>query len=307
MMNGKPDLSVKIGQMTLKNPIIPASGTFGNGLEYMDFYDINQLGAITVKGITPNPKKGNSLPRIVETKSGMLNSVGLENPGIDVFIDEKLEKLKELEVPLIINISANTIEEYAEMARKLELTFVDAIEINVSCPNVSHGGIQFGTDPDMVYKVSKAVRDNFTRTIITKLSPNVTDIAIMAKSAEKAGVDAISLINTLKGIAIDYKTRKPILGNIIGGLSGPAIKPVALRMVYEVSQAVNIPIVGMGGVSNYEDALEFMIAGATAVSVGAMNFVNPMCCLEIINSIEKYMAEEGIDSVDELIGGIIIE
>lgn len=304
-MNGKPNMSIRIGKLELKNPIIPASGTFGSGLEFEEFYDINKLGAITVKGITPKPKNGNSLPRIVETSSGMLNSVGLENLGIDVFIKEKLPELKKIDVPLIINISANSVEEYAQMAIKLEKTFVDAIEVNVSCPNVSQGGIQFGTDPEMIYKVSKAVRDNFTRTVIVKLSPNVTDIAIMAKSAERAGVDAISLINTLKAMAIDYKTKKPILGNIIGGLSGPAIKPIALRMVYEVHKAVNIPIIGMGGIANYTDALEFMIAGATAVSIGAMNFVEPRCCLNIVNELEKYMIDENIENFDQIIGQII--
>lgn len=301
-MSGKIDTSIRIGKLKLKNPIIPASGTFGNGLEFNEFYDVNRLGAITVKGITPLKQKGNALPRIVETSSGMLNSVGLENPGIETFIKEKLPELDFIEIPIIVNISAHSVNEYAMMAERLEKAGIEAIEINVSCPNVSEGGIQFGTDPKMVYKVTEAVRKVFSGTVVTKLSPNVTDIVEIALAAERAGADAISLINTLKGMAIDYKSGKAILGNTIGGLSGPAIKPVALRMVYEVAKAVRIPIIGMGGVSNVEDAIEFIMAGATAVSVGAANFNDPLCCLNIIEGIEEYMKSNEIADLNQIRG-----
>jgi dihydroorotate dehydrogenase (NAD+) catalytic subunit len=301
-MNGKIDTSVKIGKLILKNPVIPASGTFGNGLEFGEFYDVNKLGAITVKGITPLKQKGNALPRIVETASGMLNSVGLENPGIEEFVKTKLPQLSSINIPLIVNISAHSVEDYAKMASRLQEAGVEAVEINVSCPNVSKGGIQFGTDPEMVYKVTDAVKKVFLGTVITKLSPNVTDITIMAKAVEEAGADAVSLINTLKGMAIDHRTGRAILGNTIGGLSGPAIKPVALRMVYEVAKTVDIPIIGMGGVRSAEDAIEFIMAGATGVSVGAANFVDPLCCLNIIDGIEKYMIDRAISTLSEIRG-----
>lgn len=297
------DLITKIGGITLKNPVTTASGTFGYGLEFQQFYDIQTLGGIMVKGTTLLPRAGNPPPRVIETPAGMLNSVGLENPGVDYLIEKIMPQLRELDLAVIINISGNTVEEYGQMAEKIDgVPGVAGLEINVSCPNVQAGGMAFGTCPIEASKVVKIVREKTKLPLIAKLSPNVTDIAEIAKSVEAAGADAISLINTLLGMAIDVKTQKPVLANVFGGLSGPAVKPVALRMVWQVSQAVAVPVIGMGGITSATDAIEFLLAGATAVSIGCGNFVNPYLALEVIEGIENYCLERGINRVEELIG-----
>lgn len=297
------DLNAKIGNVILKNPVTTASGTFGYGLEFQRFYDIQSLGGIMVKGTTLKPRAGNPPPRVIETPAGMLNSVGLENPGVDYLIEKIMPQLQNLDLAIFINISGNTAEEYGQVAEKLdEIPGVAGLEINVSCPNVKAGGMAFGTCPIEAAKVVKTVREKTKLPLIAKLSPNVTDIVEIAKSVEAVGADAISLINTLLGMAIDVKTQKPILANIFGGLSGPAVKPVALRMVWQVSQGVNIPVVGMGGISSATDAIEFILAGATAVSIGTGNFVNPLLALEVIEGIKVYCEEKGINQVQELVG-----
>jgi len=293
------DMRVDIGGVKLKNPVLVSSGTFGFGKEYSKFYDLNLLGGVAVKGITLKPRKGNKPPRIMETPAGILNSVGLENPGLDVFIEKELPFLKKYSVPIIANISGNTIEEYSLMAKELN-DHVDLIELNVSCPNVKEGGIAFGTKSDSVYEVTKEVRKNCSIPIIVKLSPNVTDITEMALAAEEAGADCISLINTIMGMAIDIENRKPYFHNIVAGLSGPAVKPIALRMVWQVAQKVNIPVIGMGGISNWQDAIEFMMAGADAISIGTANFYNPLAPIEVLEGIEKYMVENGISNLSEI-------
>ncbi len=293
------DMRVDIGGVKLKNPVLVSSGTFGFGKEYSKFYDLNLLGGVAVKGITLKPRKGNKPPRIMETPAGILNSVGLENPGLDVFIEKELPFLKKYSVPIIANISGNTIEEYSLMAKELN-DHVDLIELNVSCPNVKEGGIAFGTKSDSVYEVTKEVRKNCSIPIIVKLSPNVTDITEMALAAEEAGADCISLINTIMGMAIDIENRKPYFHNIVAGLSGPAVKPISLRMVWQVAQKVNIPVIGMGGISNWQDAIEFMMAGADAISIGTANFYNPLAPIEVLEGIEKYMVENGISNLSEI-------
>jgi dihydroorotate dehydrogenase (NAD+) catalytic subunit len=293
------DMRVDIGGVKLKNPVLVSSGTFGFGKEYSKFYDLNLLGGVAVKGITLKPRKGNKPPRIMETPAGILNSVGLENPGLDVFIEKELPFLKKYSVPIIANISGNTIEEYSLMAKELN-DHVDLIELNVSCPNVKEGGIAFGTKSESVYEVTKEVRKNCSIPIIVKLSPNVTDITEMALAAEEAGADCISLINTIMGMAIDIENRKPYFHNIVAGLSGPAVKPIALRMVWQVAQKVNIPVIGMGGISNWQDAIEFMMAGADAISIGTANFYNPLVPIEVLEGIEKYMVENGIGNTSEI-------
>jgi len=293
------DMRVDIGGVKLKNPVLVSSGTFGFGKEYSKFYDLNLLGGVAVKGITLKPRKGNKPPRIMETPAGILNSVGLENPGLDVFIEKELPFLKKYSVPIIANISGNTIEEYSLMAKELN-DHVDLIELNVSCPNVKEGGIAFGTKSDSVYEVTKEVRKNCSIPIIVKLSPNVTDITEMALAAEEAGADCISLINTIMGMAIDIENRKPYFHNIVAGLSGPAVKPISLRMVWQVAQKVNIPVIGMGGISNWQDAIEFMMAGADAISIGTANFYNPLAPIEVLEGIEKYMVENGIGNTSEI-------
>lgn len=298
------NLSVKIGNLELKNPVMGASGTFGFGKEYEDFLDVNEIGAIVTKGVTPKPRAGNPGVRIAETPSGMLNCIGLENPGVDAFIYDILPKIKKYNTAVIVNISAGSVEEYAEMAWRLDIDGVDAIEVNISCPNVKEGGIVFGTDPKAAVAVTHAVKTHTKKTVIVKLSPNVTDIVQMAKAVEEAGADAISMINTLTGMAIDINTRKPLLGNITGGLSGPAVKPVALRMVWQVAKAVNIPIIGMGGIASAEDAIEFLLAGATAVAVGAHNFIDPSALKVIADGIAEYMQKHNIEDVDELVGAL---
>lgn len=300
------DLSVNIGKLTLKNPVITASGTFGYGEEYAEFIDLNRLGAIVVKGLSLKPREGNPPPRIVETPSGMLNSIGLQNIGIERFIIEKMPFLRQFNTAVIANFFGDTIEEYREAARVLsDVEGIHGIEMNISCPNKEAGWSIFGTDPGTIYKVVSSVREATKLPLIVKLSPNVTDISVMAKVAEDAGADAISLINTITGMAIDIKTRRPKLANITGGLSGPAIRPIAVRMVWEASKAVRIPIIGMGGIMNYEDALEFILAGAVAVAVGTANFVNPSVTIEIISGITQFLEKNGIRSVKEIVGGII--
>lgn len=298
------NLAVKIGSLHLKNPVMGASGTFGFGREYADFLDINEIGAIVTKGVTPLPRSGNPGVRIAETPSGMLNCIGLENPGVEVFINEILPEIKKYDTAVIVNISAGTVEEYAKMAYLLDIDGVDALEVNISCPNVKEGGIVFGTDPKAAAAVTHAVKTHTSKTVIVKLSPNVTDIVTMAKAVEEAGADAISMINTLTGMVIDVNTRKPLLGNITGGLSGPAVKPIAVRMVWQVAKAVNIPIIGMGGITCAEDAIEFMLAGASAVAVGAYNFVEPAALKTIADGIAEYMQKHGIEDVNELVGGL---
>lgn len=296
------DLSVNLGGLRLHNPVTVASGTFGYGREYEDYLDISKIGGLIVKGTTLEPRPGNIPPRIVETAAGMLNAIGLENPGIDVFLEDYLPYLREKKVTVIANIAGNTIEEYGQIAALIDKhSGVGAIELNISCPNVQKGGLQFGTSPDMIAQVVKIVKQETSLPVIPKLSPNVTDIVEMALAAQEAGADALSMINTLMGMAVDIKTRKPVLGNIFGGLSGPAIKPVALRMIYQVYKAVNIPILGGGGIMNYEDALEFIMAGASAVSIGTGNFVYPTIARDVAIGIENYLQENSI-SLKELVG-----
>ncbi len=279
----KPDVRVKIGSLNLQNPIMTASGTFGYGIEFADYVDIDSLGAMVVKGISLQPRPGNPPPRIVETSCGMLNAIGLENVGVEKFIENKLTSLKKYSTPVVVNILGDSIDEYEQLAKRLDdLEGVDALEVNISCPNVKKGGVSFGTDPKMVYEITRRVRQSFKKTIIMKLSPNVTDITVIAKAAEEGGADAVSLINTLIGMSIDINTRRPRLANKIGGLSGPAIKPVALRMVWQVAQVVKIPIIGIGGISRVEDVIEFLLVGATAVQIGTANLVNPATSGEIV-------------------------
>jgi len=296
------DLTIKLGPLTLANPVMTASGTFGFGLEFAPLLDLSSLGAVVVKGLTLSPRRGNPPPRIVETAAGLLNAIGLENPGVDAFLDEILPQLENYGVPVVANISGNTVDEYAAMAAKLNDTAVKGVEVNISCPNVKRGGMVFGTDAEQAARVTAAVRANNSLPLIVKLSPNVTDIVAIAKSVAAAGADAISLINTLLGMAIDIKKRRPVLGNVFGGLSGPAVKPVALRAVWQVSRAVSLPVIGMGGVVSTEDALEFIMAGASAVAVGTGNFINPQLTVEIIRGLENYCLQYGIESITELVG-----
>ncbi|MBC2855732.1 dihydroorotate dehydrogenase [Cetobacterium sp. 2A] len=291
--------------MVFKNPMVTSSGCFGFGLEYKDYFDPNELGGIVVKGITLEPRDGNYGTRIAETPGGMLNCVGLENPGVEYFENVILKDMRASGItsPIIININGKVIDEYVELAKRVEkMDEVDMIELNISCPNVKDGGMAFGSNPDVAGAVTKAVREVTTKPLIVKLSPNVTDIVKIAKIVEENGADAVSLINTLLGMAIDIKGRKPVLGNTFGGFSGPAVKPVALRMVYQVSQSVKIPVVGMGGISSTEDALEFMMAGATMVSLGTGLFSNPILPVEIKNGLEKFCIENNIDNISEIVG-----
>lgn len=301
-------LAVEIAGLKLKNPVMVASGTFGYGEEYSPYIDLNRLGAIVTKGLSIKPKLGNPTPRIIETASGMLNAIGLQNVGIEAFIKDKLPFVRQFNVPVIANFFGNTLEEYGEAARMLSGgDGVYALEVNISCPNVKEGGIVFGTDPKAAASVISLVRRSTKLPVIAKLSPNVTDITIMAKAVEEAGADAVSLINTLTGMAIDVKTRRPRLANIIGGLSGPAIKPVAVRMVWQVANTIKIPIIGIGGIMTPEDALEFIIAGATAVQVGTANFVNPTATMDIIDGLDKYLIDNNITDIKELIRSLNIQ
>lgn len=309
-MIDKPNLEVQIAEMKLKNPVITASGTFGYGEEFSPFIDLDKLGAMVLKGITLKPKMGNPPPRVIETPSGMLNSIGLQNVGVERLIKEKLPYLKKFNTPVIINISGDTIEEYVELAERLGEVSKDmgvtGLEVNISCPNVKKGGMAWGTDAEATYKVINSIRKTTPLPLIVKLTPNVTDIKTIAQAAEEAGADALSLINTLVGMAIDIDSRQPKLANISGGLSGPAVKPVALWLVWQVFQTVNIPVIGIGGIIKVEDALEFIIAGARAIEIGTANFVNPRITIEIIEGIEKYLRENNIKDVNELVGSMKI-
>lgn len=298
------DLSVKIAGVEFNNPIIAASGTFGFGKEYSEFYPLENLGGISCKGITLQKRDGNPPPRVAETPSGMLNAVGLQNPGVDVFIKEDLPWLKQQNTVIIVNIAGNTPEEYCEMAEKLSDTDVDMIEMNISCPNVKSGGVQFGTSCESVGAITDDVRKHCTKPLIVKLSPNVTDIVSIAKSAEASGADAISMINTLTGMRIDINTRRPIIRNNTGGMSGPAVFPVAVRMVWQVSGAVNIPIIGMGGISSWQDAVEMLIAGASALQIGTVLFSDPYAPIKINEGLNNFLNENGLKSVSDLTGTI---
>jgi dihydroorotate dehydrogenase (NAD+) catalytic subunit len=300
-----PRLAVNIAGLKLKNPVMTASGTFGYGEEYLEFVDLNKLGAIVVKGLSITPKMGNPVPRIVETPAGMLNAIGLQNIGVRAFIKEKLPFLRQFKTPVIVNFFGDTADEYVRAAEELSAADgVHGLEMNVSCPNKQAGWQVFGTDPKIMSKVISAVRKATILPLIVKLSPNVTDISLIARIAEESGADAVSLINTITAMSVDIKKRKPILANITGGLSGPAIKPVAVRMVWEVYKAVKIPVIGMGGIMTSTDALEFLITGARAVAVGTANFVNPMATLEIIQGIERYLIEEGFSDINDVIGSL---
>ena len=299
----KVDLSVVLAGVRLKNPIVVASGTFGFGREYGQFYDLSELGGICCKGLTLHRREGNPPPRIAETPMGILNSVGLQNPGVDAFIEHELPELRRHDLAVIANISGNTPEEYGVMCEKLSAAGVDMIEVNISCPNVKAGGLAYGTKPELAAEVTAVAKAHAGKVpVMVKLSPNVTDITEMARAAEAAGADAISLINTLTGMKIDIHKRSFVLANKTGGMSGPAVKPVAVRMVWQCAQAVKIPIIGMGGIMNAEDALEFIMAGATAVAVGCANFINPYATQEIVAGIEKFMEKEGVSDIAELIG-----
>ncbi len=301
----RPSLAVEIAGIRMKNPVMPASGTFGYGEEFAPFLDLEGIGAIVTKGLSLRPKAGNPTPRIAETVSGMLNAIGLQNVGVDAFVKHKLPYLREINTPVIVNFFGNTLEEYAEVARRLsDIPEVAGVELNISCPNVKQGGIVFGTDPRAAAEVVKEVRRALAKPLIVKLSPNVTDITVIARAAEEAGADAISCINTLTGMAVDIRTRRPRIANRTGGLSGPAIRPVAVRMVHQVVQAVKIPVIGIGGIMTAADALEFLIVGATAVQVGTANFVDPGAMGEIVAGIERFCAEEGVADIRELIGSL---
>lgn len=297
-------LECNLGKFMMKNPVTVASGTFGSGKEFKDFYDLSLLGGIMVKGTTPEKRAGNKPQRLVETSGGVINSIGLANGGIEDFINNILPEAKNYGTEIIVNISGGCVEDYGMMANKLDIDGIGAVEVNISCPNVKEGGITFGTDPDMAYDVTRMVKANTSKPVIMKLSPNVTNIGVMAKAVESGGADIISMINTLIGMAIDVEKRKPIINNVIGGYSGPPIKPVALRMVYEVYKAVNIPIIGMGGIMNTTDALEFLMAGASAISVGTGNFVDPYIPINIIKGLEEYVDKNGLTSYKDIIGAV---
>lgn len=301
------DLAVNIGDLKLKNPVTTASGTYGYGEEFTDFMDVNRLGGIFVKGLTLENREGNPYPRMAETPSGMLNSVGLQNKGIENFINNIYPRIKHFDTQIIPNVNGSTIEDYVTVTEKLDaIEGIEAIELNISCPNVKAGGMAFGINPKSAYEATKAVRDAYHKTLIVKLSPNVTSIGEMAKIVVDAGADSVSLVNTFLAMAINAETRKPILGMVTGGLSGPAIKPIALRMVWEVYRAVKVPVVGMGGIMNAADAIEFMLAGSTAIQVGTANFIDPAISIKILDGIEDYMDRHGVKSVTELIGALKI-
>lgn len=299
------DLSVNIGKLKLKNPVLTASGTFGYGEEYSDFVDLNRLGGFIVKGTTLNHREGNPYPRMVETPSGMLNAVGLQNKGVDYFINEIYPRIKDVDSQVIVNVSGACLEDYVKVCEKLApLDRIEAVEINISCPNVKQGGMAFGTTCAGAESVTKAIREAYDKTMIVKLSPNVTDIAEIARAVEAAGADAVSLTNTFLGMAINVETQRPYLSTITGGLSGACIRPIAVRMVWQVANAVKIPVVGLGGIMNGRDAVEFMLAGATAVQVGTANFVDPAVTVKIVDYVEEYMKRHGIEKVTDLIGAM---
>ena len=305
-MRQRPDLTVKLGSLTLQNPVMPASGTFGQ--ETCKLCDVKKIGAIVPKSVTLNPRKGNKPPRVIETAGGMLNAVGIQNRGLEYFMKEILPFYIPYEVPIIASISAYSVDEFKKMVVQLDgIDAIAAIELNISCPNLEAGGKAFGMNSEATYHIIKEVKELTGKIIIPKLTPNVEDITVIAKAAEEAGADVVALTNTFIGMAIDIKSRRPKLGNIIGGLSGPAIKPISLRMVWQVAQKVKIPIIGVGGIHHWEDAIEYLLAGASAVQVGTANFTNPNIMVEIVEGIEKYLIEHSIESVENIIGGLIIE
>lgn len=304
---GMPDLKVNIGGMVMKNPVMTASGTFGYAREFEMLLDLNRIGGIIVKGVSLKPTPGNLPPRIVETACGMLNAIGLENVGIDAFVKDKLPFLAKLTTPILVNIYGKTIDEYARLAEKIDsLEGIAGVEVNISCPNVKAGGVAFGADPDAAQAVTEAVKANTRKTVIVKLSPNVTDIGSIARRVQEGGADAVSLINTITGMAIDIDTRRPKLANITGGLSGPAIKPVALRMVWQAAAVLDIPVIGVGGIMTAADAIEFFIAGATAIQIGTANFVNPLTTIDILAGIEAYLVEKRVTRLTDIVGSIDI-
>lgn len=299
------NLNTNIGKLQLSNPVLTASGTFGYGEEFSDFMDLNRLGGIIVKGTTLLPREGNPYPRMAETPAGMLNAVGLQNKGIDYFIEQIYPRIKDLQTAVIINVSGSEIGDYVKTAEKInQLENIPAIELNISCPNVKEGGMAFGTSCQAASAVVKAVREAYGKTLIVKLSPNVTDIAEIAKSVEAVGADAVSLINTLLGMAIDAEKQKPVLSTITGGLSGPAVKPIALRMVWQVAKAVKIPVIGLGGIMNAVDAVEFMLAGASAVQIGTANFIDPQIAVKIVDGINEYLERKGVKNIQDIVGCI---
>ena len=300
----KPDMSVRIAGVCFKNPVMTASGTFGSGMEYGEFVDLNRLGAVVTKGVANVPWPGNPTPRVAEVYGGMLNAIGLQNPGIDVFIERDLAFLKQFDTKVIVNVCGRTEEDYLEVVERLRDQPVDMLEINVSCPNVKEGAIAFGQKPDALFSITEKIKKAAAQPVIMKLTPNVTDIAEMARAAEAGGADALSLINTITGMKIDIERRRFVLANKTGGMSGPAIKPIAVRMVWQASQAVKIPVIGMGGIASWEDAVEFMLAGASAVAVGAMNFNDPCLTVKVAEGIENYLIRHGISSVSELTGAV---
>lgn len=299
-----PDMRVNICGVELKNPVVTASGTFGSGHEYSDFIDLSRIGAVIVKGVADKPWNGNKPPRIAEVYGGMINSVGLQNPGVDYFIKNDIPFLRQFDTKLIVNVCGHTIDEYVNTVKALRQKDVDMIELNISCPNIKAGGMAFGTDCQMAEKVVSEVKKYADKPLIVKLSPNVSDIAAIAKAVENGGADAISLINTISAMKIDIYKRRAVLDNKIGGMSGPAIKPIAIRMVYQASKAVNIPIIGLGGIASGNDAIEFIMAGAYAVAVGTANFMNPYACIDIIDGIEKYMNDFSVNNLSEIRGCI---
>ena len=303
-MNKRPDMSVTIAGVTFKNPVMTASGTFGSGMEYGQFVDLGRLGAVVTKGVSSVPWAGNKTPRVAEIYGGMLNAIGLQNPGIDVFIERDLAFLKDFDTRVIVNVCGKTEEEYLEVVRRLQDQPVDMLEINVSCPNVKEGAIAFGQNPEALYEITRKIKAEAAQPVIMKLTPNVTDITVTARAAQDGGADAISLINTITGMKIDIEKQTFVLANKTGGLSGPAIKPVAVRMVYQAAQAVSIPIIGMGGISCAEDAIEFMLAGASAVAAGAMNFHNPYLTEQLVDGIEEYLIRHGIGAARDLTGAV---
>jgi dihydroorotate dehydrogenase (NAD+) catalytic subunit len=299
------NLHTQIGKLQLNNPVLTASGTFGYGEEFSDFLDLNRLGGIVVKGTTLLPREGNAYPRMAETPSGMLNAVGLQNKGVDYFIEQIYPRIKDLKTHIIVNVSGSAIEDYVETSEKInQLENIPAIELNISCPNVKEGGMAFGTSCQSAAAVVKAVREVYHKTLIVKLSPNVTDIAEIAQAVEAVGADSVSLINTLLGMAIDAEKQKPVLSTVTGGLSGPCVKPIALRMVWQVAKAVKIPVIGLGGIMNATDAIEFMLAGASAVQIGTANFIDPQISVKIIDGINEYLDRKGIKDIREIVGRV---
>ena len=302
------DLSVRISSLVLKNPVLTASGTFGYGTEYGAYFDISRLGGIITKTITPFPREGNPTPRLAETPCGMLNSIGLANIGVDGFVSDKLHQLECLDTSIIVNIAGSAVDEYAQVAHKIQNhNRVDALEVNVSCPNVKKGGLAFGTDPEVTREITSRVRSTTEKPIIVKLTPNVTDIVAIAQAAVDGGADALSLINTVLGMGVDIETRKPLIARIVAGLSGPAIKPVALAKVHQVRKAVSVPLIGIGGIMDWQSALEFLIVGASAVQIGTLNFVEPAGALRVVEGIERYCEEKGIKKLSDIVGTLIVD